>query len=494
MASASNNLLDLGLQTVRELETEQGILASAQSELYGCIFGRDSLITSLKLLQVYKKTKNEDCLRIVKKSLKTLSELQGKEVNIESGEEPGKVIHEYRPTDYEHLTKGLPNPWYVYPDKIMRNFDTVDATPLFLIAAYRYFQVSQDSDFLAQILPNVDMALHWILNYGDGNGDGFIDYTVNPQRKSGGLINQSWMDSDVSAFHEDGAVVKYPLAPVEAQAYVYYALRLWATYYKGKNDEKAQELNEKAQALKKNFNESYLIFNDKRNVYLASAIDGNGKPLTSVRSSMGHALWASLSTLDDEQLDGIIEAKYVDKIVKRLLARDMFEPKAGIRTLSVLSRNFQPNSYHNGSIWPHDNSMIAEGLEHYGFKKEADQARKAYLKAIAHFNTPIELYVYWGGKYSEYTELSGRTGSKQQAWSAASVLADALSLQAKSQTIFDKLFGASVLLMLFNEVKMDRFHGIVGKSIAKFTNSVPVKKLPFPRRRTTTVASPISSS
>lgn len=476
MIPAQNSLFDLGFKTVKELETEDGIMASGKNELYGCIFGRDSLLTSLKLLQVYKQIKNEDCLRIVHKSLRTLSNLQGNEVNIESGEEPGKMIHEYRPTDHEHLTMHLDKPWYVYPDKVMRNYDTIDATPLFLITVYRYLQASDNTQFLKDNIGQVRRALEWILRFGDGNGDGLLDYGLKPERNFGGLLNQNWMDSVDSTFHEDGKVIKYPLAPLEAQAYAYMALRLWQTYYLQTDEEYAHLLGIRADQLKKLFNDSYVIYHDKF-IFLASAIDGNGIPLKSIRSSIGHALWACLNKEDDGRIDGIVETAYIPKIVKRLFQKDLFEPHAGVRTLSTISRNFQPNSYHNGSIWPHDNSIIAEGLDNYGYHKEAAMVRKAVAKAISHFNTPIELFIYWNGQYSEYTELNGRTGSKKQAWTAASILADTLALSKTKQSFMESLATNSLLVMLLNEVSGQRTKKIVKAGIHMVSKNGPFSKI-----------------
>lgn len=481
MPTAQKNLYNLGYQTVRELETENGILASGRNEIYGGIFGRDSLITSLKLLQVHKKTKNEDCLRIVKKSLKTLANLQGQEINPESGEEPGKIIHEFRPDNHDHLTKNIQKPWYVYPDNSMRNYDTIDAAPLFLITAYRYLQQSHDNVFIETLLPNIKAAINWIIAYGDTNGDGLIDYNAKTDREFDGPFTDNWMDHPDTIFHENGLPVRYPLAPVEVQAYAYLALRLWGTYFKDIDDVFAEILQLKAQELKDNFNETYLVKTNKE-AYFAFNIDGAGKQLVSRRSNVGHALWASLTIEDDGVRDSIIEKKYIPLVVKQLLSPDIFEPKGGVRTLSLRSRNFQPNGYHNGTIWPHDNSMIAEGFENFGFKKEANQIRKAYLNAIAYFNTPIELFSYWNGTFFEQTDFNGRSSCRQQAWSAASVLADTLQLQSKSNTLFDKLFGASVMLMLFNEVSGPKLHSIIEKSLLRFTDTVPIKKITLPKK------------
>lgn len=426
----------LGIEAVKELETERGILASAKHELFGCIFGRDSLITSLQLLRVYQQTQKPEFLAIVRKVLITLSELQGKSINVESGEEPGKIIHEYRPDRHEHLTRpgganGHEKSWYLYPDQIMRNYDTVDATPLYLITVYRYYQIVQregslDQQFLETTIPSVKAAINWLLWYGDSNHDGFIDYQLKPEREYGGLQNQNWMDSSEATFHEDGSPVMYPIAPVEAQAYTYAALRMWANYFKSHHTSSKQSdvfvanlLNRKADELKAIFNQRFIIHGSR--ISLASGIDGSGKLLTSVRSSMGHCLWASLNPLDDGELDGIVEQQYIDSIAKRLLSPDMFEPEAGVRTLSRESTGFEPNSYHNGSIWPHDNSMIADGLESYGYPDEAGLVRVAMLKAVAHFKNPLELYVF-DQNYADYVAPHGQTANKTQAWAAAAIL------------------------------------------------------------------------
>ena len=437
----------LGIEAVKELETERGILASARHELFGCIFGRDSLITSLQLLRVCQQTRKPEFLDIVRKVLITLSDLQGKSINIESGEEPGKIIHEYRPDRHEHLTRpgganGNEKSWYLYPDQVMRNYDTVDATPLFLIATYRYYQIARqgnalDQEFMRAIIPSVKAAINWLLWYGDSNHDGLIDYQLKPERVYGGLQNQNWMDSSEATFHEDSSVVVYPIAPVEAQAYTYAALRLWAKYFQTNSTSSRQSgtfvtnlLNRKADELKSVFNAKFILHGQRTS--LASGIDGSGKPLTSVRSSMGHCLWACLNREDDGELDGILEQQYVDHIAKRLLSPDMFEPEAGIRTLSRESAGFQPNSYHNGSIWPHDNSMIADGLEDYGYTDEAGLVRVAMLKAVAHFKNPLELYVF-DQQYADYVAPHGQTANKTQAWAAAAIL----NAVARVPSVFD---------------------------------------------------------
>jgi glycogen debranching enzyme len=416
-----NSLWDLGFETIRELETEQGILASGKEEIYGCIFGRDSLITSLKLLRVYEHTQDPYFLMLVKKILINLAILQGKEVNIESGEEPGKCIHEYRPSNHSHLTKDLEIPWYVYEDNSMRNYDSIDSTPLFLITIYRYFQASNDAVFIEDMMPHIQRALEWLIYYGDKNGDGFIDYGLSPERKHGGLTTQSWMDSSESVFHEDESAITFPIAPVEAQSYTFLAFKLWSTYFKYIDEDQSNILTTRADTLKSLFNNTFVLHDDQ-GLILAAGLDGNGKLITSVRSSMGHCLWASLEEQKDGVTESILNSQHIASLVERMLKPDLFAPKAGIRTLSTSSRGYSSNSYHNGSIWPHDTSIVAEGFEIFGFLDEARQVRDALISAMTHFRTPIELFVFADDMYSEYCSPHGQYACKKQAWSAASLL------------------------------------------------------------------------
>lgn len=419
---------ELGLRSIKELETEHGILASSRHEIYGCIFGRDSLITALMLLRAYERRTDQYFLHLVEKILRNLALLQGTEDNIESGEEPGKCIHEWRPTGHEHLTAILDAPWYLYPDNVMRNYDTVDATPLYLMAAYEYWRITRNDAFIEELSDSIDASLAWLLERGDKNGDGLIDYEFHPDRTYGGLRTQSWMDSTESVFFERSEETPaYPIAPVEVQAYAFAALRSWSTYYAPRHRVKAAQLRIHADALKRRFNESFVITRNYVPV-LAFALDGRGRPLVSPRSSMGHCLWA-VARHDDGTVESIVDEKHVPPVARRLMARDMFAPKAGIRTLSSRSRAFDPMSYHNGSIWPHDTAIVAAGLQNFGFIDEAKRVRNALQYAYRHFETPIELFAYANGRFREYKHPGGSGGAcRVQAWSAAALLSTAESL------------------------------------------------------------------
>jgi glycogen debranching enzyme len=419
-----SKLWAIGFSTILELETAEGILASGKNELFGCVFGRDCLITSLKLLKVFKTQHDNYFLSVVKKVLLNLGKLQGQVVNIESGEQPGKCIHEYRVDNHDHLTKNSAHPGYVNEDGTMRNYDTVNATSLFLIAVYEYYKITKDEEFLKIMLPKVKLSLSWVLEYSDSNGDGFVDYEFSTQRKFGGLKTQSWMDSFDSIFHEDGTEVAYPIAPVEVQSYTFLALKSWAEFFKISEKDFSTILQNKAINLKENFNRKF-VFETEKGLEIAFAIDGNGKALVAPRSSIGHCLWGVWEVEENSKQsikESILEEKYIPLLAERLLKDDLFEASAGIRTLSNQSKFFKPNSYHNGSIWPHDTAMIIEGLENFGFQEKADQVRKALLSSYEFFQTPIELFVYEDGKYSDYHGEGGQTACKKQAWSAAALL------------------------------------------------------------------------
>jgi glycogen debranching enzyme len=405
-ATPSYNLADLktlGINAIRELEVADGILASGRDEAYGCIFGRDSLITALSLLRAHERQPEAYYLRVAEKVLRSLANLQGRCRNIESGEEPGKIVHEYRPHKHEHLTQLAEDPWFVYPEGVMRNYDTVDATPLFLMAAAAY-QKAGDGRFAATLAMPVSAALEWLLRF-----EGFVSYEFHPDRTHGGLKVQSWMDSTESLFYEeDDARPPYPIAPVEVQAYAWAALKAWGE-------------DARAAALKKKFNHEFVLRGPK-SITLAYALDGKGRKLSAPRSSMSHVLWAAHGG------ESILDEEHIEPLRRRLLSRDLFVPSAGIRTLSNRSRHFDPMSYHNGSIWPHDTAMLADGLEQFGYRDDAARVRRALIGAYAHFKTPIELFSYKRG-IKEYAPESGHRACRMQAWSAAGLLSALSAVQ-----------------------------------------------------------------
>src|SRR3989304_2638512 len=219
-------LHNLAYKTVLELETQLGINASGNQDRYAAFFGRDSMITCLKLLRVHKKNPNDVFLRIVRHTIQTAIRFQGKTINLKSGEKPGKIIHEYREKDYYHLTSKT-RPWYLYPDKTLRNYDSVDATPLFLILAAEFYNLTDDAQFLKGILPSVEAAFTYLQKFSPKEGNQlFLEYQLHRPKTYGGLVNQGWMDS-VDSILIYGEPPREPVALVEVQGYYYKALRLW---------------------------------------------------------------------------------------------------------------------------------------------------------------------------------------------------------------------------------------------------------------------------
>jgi glycogen debranching enzyme len=432
------NLRTTIYNTILELSTDDGINASGKGEVYGCIFGRDSAITILKILKVLRNTSANSYFEVYqlqemcRRALIRLTELQGKESNPESGEEPGKFIHEYRTSNYERLLK-LEKPWYVYPDGILRNYDSLDSTPMALIAIYKFWEQTGDNEFLLRVLPSVEAGLNWIITYGDTDKDQLVEYELSPNRKYGGLPVQSWTDSHTCLLNEKGKMPLYPIAPVEVQGYMWLALKLWADFYLNSqgmyahSEHFAKKLLSFAAAMKKQFNEMF-IMEDADGIFLAQALDGEKKQLRKITGNPLLVLWATYNK--DDMNEAILDNEYIPHIVTRAFQSDLFEPDAGIRTLSTKSFDYNPNrdSYHNGSFWPKLNGMSHEGLMNWNFLKEAEMLKEATLKPIIYFGTPIELYVKnEDGSYHVYLGEDGQEGCRNQAWSAAAAL-DLLTL------------------------------------------------------------------
>jgi glycogen debranching enzyme len=418
--------------------TDEGINASSKEERFGCIFGRDSFITILKLLKTCNNPEsknsfdNKPLIEMCQRALSTLITLQGRTSNIESGEEPGKFIHEYRKDKYEGLIN-RPKPWYLYPDKVLRNYDSVDSTPLGLIAIYKYWEATQDSVFLIKSLPAVEKGLNWLITYGDRDKDHLVEYELPKERKHGGLVVQSWTDSHECLTQTDGKFPLYPIAQVEVQGYAWLALKMWADYYADTNTnflnskQFSQKLLDHADKIKQRFNEAFM-FNSDGLMFPSQALDGHKNQ---IRTVTGNPLLLLFATYEKGgKTEAVIDSKYIHDLVRRSFLSDMFDESAGIRTMSTKSPTFnsQKDSYHNGSFWPKLNGMAHEGLLKWGFYEEAEKLRIATLKPIEYFGSPIELYIKTqDGGYIPYESKWGKQSCRQQAWSAA-VCLDLLTL------------------------------------------------------------------
>jgi glycogen debranching enzyme len=322
-------------------------------------FGRDSLIVSLQNLLIYPD--------FARGALDVLGRYQATERDDWRDAEPGKILHEIRYGELAHF-KLIPHTPY---------YGTADATMLYLIVLHAAWRATGDKALLEKHLPNAEAALDWIDNYGDRDGDGFQEYQT---RSSAGYENMAWKDSGDSVSYLDGTLVKGPKALCELQGYVYDAWRRMADVFDalGKPD-RAKTLRDKARALFDKFNDAFW---DEEAGFYAYTLDGDKKKVMSVASNPGHLLFA-----------GIVPDDRAARVVARLTAPDM-DSGWGIRTLSSLHPRYNPYSYQNGSVWPHDNAIIALGFKRYGFHEEASHIARAISGTASYFlsNQLPELY------------------------------------------------------------------------------------------------------
>lgn len=303
---------------------------------FSTVFGRDGIITAMQMLWVNP--------AIAKGVLQFLASTQATETNPETEAQPGKILHEMRRGEMAALGE-VP---------FARYYGTVDATPLFVMLAGEYYDYTGDRELIEELWPHIDLALQWGNTYGDLDGDGFVEYARHGDK---GLVQQGWKDSNDSVFHADGTSAPAPIALCEVQAYVYAAKLAGAKLCKvlGR-DSQATALESEAAELKQRFEEAFWC--EELSTY-ALALDGNKKPCRVRASNAGHCLFA-----------GIASPQHARLVAHGPTSRDFFSGW-GIRTLGSEEIRYNPLSYHNGSIWPHDNSLIAAGLARYGFRELA---------------------------------------------------------------------------------------------------------------------------
>ena len=313
---------------------------------YSVPFGRDGILTAMQYLWV-----DPGMARGV---LQFLAETQATERDPARDAEPGKIVHEMRKGELAALGE-IP---------FGRYYGTIDATPLFVVLAGEYHQRTGDVALLHQLWPAIERALGWIDEHGDIDGDGFVEY----HRQSGdGLVNQGWKDSEDSVFHEDGTLARGPIAVCEVQAYVYaariHAARLARSL--GMQGE-AQKLERQAEALRARFEAQF--WDEALGTYVI-ALDGEKRPCRVRSSNAGHVLWCGIASDEHARAAG-----------RTLLTPDSFSGW-GVRTIAKGESRYNPMSYHNGSIWPHDNALIAMGLARYGMKEQTVAIATALYEA-----------------------------------------------------------------------------------------------------------------
>lgn len=355
--STDNEVLNQGLvwrsqEDLRILcdDGPTGLFPTAGVPWYAVPFGRDALITSLQTVAL-----NPELGR---GTLRYLARYQGTKVDRARAEEPGKILHEQRFGELANLKQIPHTPYY----------GTVDATPLFLVLLSELVTWTGDLELFNELLPNVMAALEWIDRWADVDRDGLVEYHIESEY---GLRNQGWKDSYDSLLHEDGEPAPVPAALVEVQGYVYQAKTGLARIFRRLRAEaQAHRLDSEAQVLRRRVNRAFWMADQR---FYAQALDRDKRQVRSISSNAGHLLWSRLP-----------DARRAALVAHRLVAEDMFSGW-GVRTLSRHAPGFNPMSYHNGSIWPHDNSIIAEGLRRNGFRREAELVARSVLEASERF-------------------------------------------------------------------------------------------------------------
>lgn len=387
-AALRRSALDLGALRIEDPSCPGLPVVAAGAPWFMALFGRDALLTSWMALPF------DPSLAVG--TLHTLARYQGRRVDALSEEEPGRILHEVRLGIDPSRALGGSRVYY----------GTVDATPLFVMLLDEAARWGVPLDTVRSLLPAADRALAWVQEYGDSDGDGFVDYRRKSDR---GLLNQGWKDSYDGVLHADGRPAAAPIALAEVQAYVYGAFRARAHLASVLGDEPTRRRwVDEAERLRCAFNERFWMAD--AGAY-ALALDGDGRHVGALTSNQGHCLWT-----------GIADEDKAKAVADQLTDPSLFSGW-GVRTLASSMRAFNPVSYHNGSVWPHDNALIVAGLARYGFLDAARTVATAIVEVAGRFGGRLpELFCGFSRSHVG-VPVPYPTSCSPQSWAAATPVA-----------------------------------------------------------------------
>lgn len=339
---------DLGALRITDADHPDDDVVAAGAPWFMALFGRDSLLASAMLLPYMPE--------LALGTLRTLARLQGRREDAMTEEQPGKILHEVRLGADLSLALGGDSVYY----------GAIDSTPLFIMLVGRALRWGVPVERLRELVPAVDRGLQWIEAYGDRDGDGFVEYQRSTDR---GLLNQGWKDSFDSIAFADGRAARAPIALAEVQGYVYAAYLARADLAEALGDD-GTAWRDRAAELKRRFHEAFWL---PSLGFYALALDGDKRPVDVRTSNIGHCLWT-----------GVVDESVADQVVEHLLSPAMFTG-FGLRTLAADATAYNPVSYHNGSVWPHDTVLGAAGIARYGYREQAERVLAGLLDATDAF-------------------------------------------------------------------------------------------------------------
>jgi glycogen debranching enzyme len=383
------SLIDLAALRFHPFILPRASLPAAGLPWFMTVFGRDSLLTSYQALPFH--------AELAETTLRVLAAAQGEKLDTFRDEEPGKILHELRFGELTSFNERPHSPYY----------GTADATPLFLVLLDEFERWTGNAELVRELEPNARAALEWIDRYGDRDGDGYVEY--ERRNADTGLENQCWKDSWNSILFNDGTLAELPRATCEIQGYVFDAKVRCARLAREvwNQPELGDRLEREAGELKRRFNEDFWLA-DRR--FYAIALDGRKRKVDTLTSNIGHLLWSGI--LDDDR---------AEILVGHLLGESLFSGW-GVRTMAESEAPYNPIEYHNGTVWPHDNSLIAAGLMRYGYRDEAARIARGILEAATYFDHRLpEVFAGYPRALTSFP-VGYPTACSPQAWATGTPL------------------------------------------------------------------------